>query len=309
MPKMIKFLKICGKGGIIKMNKKQYNNVIENTLKHEQTDDSLSVARAIFDNMGVALPQGDMKTVYETIKTNNYMGWKSCTMQEAQEAANNGTAAIGISEDKIVVLSANDQEQPVAQTASVMTLDENTTAYAVAGLEYYSYSYGTTNNLIIYCSNSYLTQSQMASNAQYILNYLRARGWTKNAVCGMLGNMQTESTINPGIWQSLQENNMNVGFGLVQWTPASKFINWANENGLYYLNIDSQLMRILYEVENKIQWYSTSNYPMSFANFTQSTQSPSYLAAAFIYNYERPASYSTLSVRQSQANYWYNNLV
>ena len=208
-----------------------------------------------------------------------------------------------------MVLSANDQEQPVAQTASVMTLDENTTAYAVAGLEYYSYSYGTTNNLIIYCSNSYLTQSQMASNAQYILNYLRARGWTKNAVCGMLGNMQTESTINPGIWQSLQENNMNVGFGLVQWTPASKFINWANENGLYYLNIDSQLMRILYEVENKIQWYSTSNYPMSFANFTQSTQSPSYLAAAFIYNYERPASYSTLSVRQSQANYWYNNLV
>jgi len=294
------------------MNKKQYNNVIENTLKHEQsaqTDDSLATARAIFDNMGVALPQGDIKTVYETIKTDNYMGWKSCTMQEAQAAADNGTATIGISEDRIVVLSANDEEQPVAQTASVMTLDENTSAYAVAGLEYYSYSYGTTNNLIIYCSNSYLTQSQMASNAQYILNYLRARGWTKNAVCGMLGNMQTESTINPGIWQSLQENNMNVGFGLVQWTPASKFINWANENGLYYLNIDSQLMRILYEVENQIQWYSTSNYPMSFANFTQSTQSPSYLAAAFIYNYERPASYSTLSVRQSQANYWYNNLV
>ncbi len=127
------------------MNKKQYNNVIENTLKHEQTDDSLSTARAIFDNMGVALPQGDMKTVYETIKTDNYMGWKSCTMQEAQEAANNGTAAIGISEDKIVVLSANDQEQPVAQTALVMTLDENTSAYAVAGLEYYLYSYGTTN--------------------------------------------------------------------------------------------------------------------------------------------------------------------
>ena len=129
------------------MNKKQYNNVIENTLKHEQsaqTDDSLATARAIFDNMGVALPQGDIKTVYETISTDNYMGWKSCTMQEAQEAANNGTAAIGISEDRIVVLSANDQEQPVAQTASVMTLGENTSAFAVEGLEYYSYGYGTT---------------------------------------------------------------------------------------------------------------------------------------------------------------------
>ena len=126
------------------MNKKQYNNVIKNTLKHEQTEDSLSTARAIFDNMGVALPQGDIKTVYETIKTDNYMGWKSCTMQEAQAAADKGVAAIGISEDKIVVLAANDEEQPVAQTASVMTLDENTSAFAVEGMRYYSYSYGTT---------------------------------------------------------------------------------------------------------------------------------------------------------------------
>lgn len=55
------------------MNKKQYNNVIENTLKHEQTGDSISTARAIFDNMGVVLPQGYIKTVYETIKTDNYI--------------------------------------------------------------------------------------------------------------------------------------------------------------------------------------------------------------------------------------------
>ena len=126
------------------MNKKQYNNVIDYTLKHEQTEDSLSTARAIFENMGVALPQGDIKTVYETISTDNYMGWKSCTMKEAQAAADKGIAAIGISEDRIVVLSANDEEQPVAQTASVMTIDENTSAYAVEGMRYYSYSYGTT---------------------------------------------------------------------------------------------------------------------------------------------------------------------
>ena len=139
------------------MNKKQYNNVIENTLKREQTDDSLSTARTIFNNMGVAVPQGDMKTVYETISTDNYMGWKSCTMQEAQAAADNGTAAIGISEGRIVVLSANDEEQPVAQTASVMTLNENTSAYAVDGLRYYSYSYGTTTTPIPH--GNYLTFS------------------------------------------------------------------------------------------------------------------------------------------------------
>ena len=131
------------------MNKKQYNNVIKNTLKYEQTEDSLATARAIFDNMGVALPNGDMKTVYETISTDNYMGWKSCTMQEVQEAADKGIAAIGISEDKIVVLSANDEEQPVAQTASVMTLDENTSAFAVDGLEYYSYGYADTTRITV----------------------------------------------------------------------------------------------------------------------------------------------------------------
>ena len=129
------------------MNKKQYNNVIDYTLKHDemaQNDDSLATARAIFNNMGVALPNGTMQEVYETIKTDNYMGWKSCTMQEAQTAADKGTAAIGISKDRIVVLSANDEEQPVAQTASVMSLDENTSAFAVEGLRYYSYSYGGT---------------------------------------------------------------------------------------------------------------------------------------------------------------------
>lgn len=55
------------------MNKKQYNNAIENTLKYEQAGDSISTVRAIFDNMGVALPQGYIKTVYETIKIDNYI--------------------------------------------------------------------------------------------------------------------------------------------------------------------------------------------------------------------------------------------
>ena len=63
-------------------------------------------------------------------------------MQEAQNAAEHGVAAIGIREDRIVVLSANDEEQPVTQTASVMILNENTSAFSVEGMRYYSYSYG-----------------------------------------------------------------------------------------------------------------------------------------------------------------------
>ncbi len=150
------------------MNKKQYNNVIEHTLKLQNSEDSLSIARAIFNNMGVALPQGDIRTVYNTIKTDNYMGWKSCTVQEAQAAADNGTAAIGINQDRIVVLSANDEEQPVAQTASVMTLNENSSVYAVAGLEYYSYSSRSTGQGSGTClNNRYKREDAVAYAREY----------------------------------------------------------------------------------------------------------------------------------------------
>jgi hypothetical protein len=125
-------------------------------------------------------------------------------------------------------------------------------------------SYPSTGGGSTYCSNSYLTQSQMTVNAQYILDYLRSKGWTKNAVCGMLGNMQTESTINPGIWQGLHENNLSEGFGLVQWTPATNYITWAQSGNLPVADMDSELKRILYEVSAGLQFYSTSAYNMTF---------------------------------------------
>ncbi|MGB8455991.1 MAG: phage tail tip lysozyme [Anaerocolumna sp.] len=173
----------------------------------------------------------------------------------------------------------------------------------------FSYSvYPSTGNGSTYCNNSYLTQSQMAVNAQYILDYFRVKGWTKNAVCGMLGNMQTESTINPGIWQGLHENNMSGGFGLVQWTPATNYINWAQGSNLPVADMDSELKRILYEVSAGLQFYATSTYNMTFTQFTHSTESAYYLACVFLHNYERPANASQDQTRGNQATYWYNTL-
>ena len=160
---------------------------------------------------------------------------------------------------------------------------------------------------MVYCENRFLSFEEMTVNAQYILDFLTAYGWTKNAICGMLGNMQSESTINPGIWQNLDEGNMSVGFGLVQWTPASKYIDWATSLGLDYYNMNSELLRILYEVENNVQWIATSDYNFSFQEFTQSNESPEYLAEAFIHNYERPAN-PDQPQRATQARYWYDHL-
>lgn len=68
--------------------------------------------------------------------------------------------------------------------------------------------------------------------AKTIWDYLVSQGWSKTAVAGLLGNMQSESGIIADRWESDIVGNMSGGYGLVQWTPASKYINWANANGL-----------------------------------------------------------------------------
>lgn len=157
---------------------------------------------------------------------------------------------------------------------------------------------------MVYSENRYLSLEEMKVNAEYIFSYLINEGWTKNAICGMLGNMQTESTINSGIWQSLDFGNMSGGFGLVQWTPATKYFDWADLNELNYSEMDSNLLRLLYEVTNNIQWINPS---MTFYEFTQSEDTPYNLAMKFLQYYERPAD-PNQPKRGVQADYWYSFL-
>lgn len=151
--------------------------------------------------------------------------------------------------------------------------------------------------------NFWLTQSQMEENASYIWQKLSLSGWTIEAVSGMLGNMQSESTINPGIWQNLDPSNPELGYGLVQWTPSTKYTSWCTERGIDPSSMDSALARIEYELENNIQYYPTQSYPETFAEFKISKKSPYYLAGAFLYNYERPAEPNPV-LRGNQAQAW-----
>lgn len=152
--------------------------------------------------------------------------------------------------------------------------------------------------------NDWLTQPEMEENAAYIWQKMGPQGWTMESVAAMLGNMQSESTINPGIWENLDEGNLDGGYGLVQWTPASKYIDWANERGYPIGDINGQIERINWELENGAQWYPTEAYPITFAEFKASTDSPYTLAMAFINNYERPAD-PNQPWRGEQANEWY----
>ena len=147
----------------------------------------------------------------------------------------------------------------------------------------------------------------MTVNAEDLLAFFLGQGWTRNSICGMLGNMQSESSINYGIYESLNSGSSTNGFGLVQWTPNTNYFDWANANGYSGDHVNGEKQRILYELNNGIQWYSTSSYPMTFLEFTQSTDTPENLAYAWLHDYERPASLDQPQ-RQTQARYWWDNL-
>lgn len=157
--------------------------------------------------------------------------------------------------------------------------------------------------------NRYLSKSEMQNNAKIIYSYLSSKGWSLNAIAGMLGNMQSESTINPAIWQSLIEGSLGGGgFGLVQWTPWTNFTNWADDNGYEWTDGTAQLKWIDEVTVSFGQWIATSTYNLSFAEFKKSTQSVEWLASAFLKNFER-AGVEVEAERRSHAVEWYDYLI
>lgn len=156
-------------------------------------------------------------------------------------------------------------------------------------------------------SNAYLSQEQMYANATEVYIFFSARGWTLNAISGVLGNMESESNINPGIWQSLNEGNYSGGFGLVQWTPATNYTNWATANGYGITDPEGQL-RWIDELSGTVgQWIATSAYNMSWSAFKVSGETPEYLASAFLKNFER-AGVEVEDARRAQARKYYEYL-
>lgn len=161
-------------------------------------------------------------------------------------------------------------------------------------------------------SNNYLGRNSQRNNARIIFDYFIEKGWTENAICAMLGNMQSESTINPNIWENLVVDTTR-GYGLVQWTPSTKLSDWCINNGLDYTNGYAQLQRIEYEVENNLQWFQNPSVtpvrpPITFQEFTRSNLDLTTLANYWCWYYEHPSN-PIQPTRGTQAIAWYEYLV
>lgn len=138
--------------------------------------------------------------------------------------------------------------------------------------------------------NFYLNRAQMENNAFEVKNWLTENdpGWSNNALYALLGNMQQESGINPGIWQSLKPGSAGGGgWGLVQWTPWTNFTNWASANGYPNDSGEAQMLWIRDRTIPTGQWIQTKAYPISFLDFKKSTRDVDWLAMAFCKNFER----------------------
>ena len=139
--------------------------------------------------------------------------------------------------------------------------------------------------------------------AEQVKEYFINQGWTLQAICGLIGNMYGESALDPSAWEV--PGNSSYGIGLVQWTPGTELLNWSSQNGKNPYAVDTQCDLIESQLVNGGQYYSTYAYPLSATEFMHSTASPSYLADAWVHNYERPANYSSAPKREAAAEYFY----
>lgn len=173
-----------------------------------------------------------------------------------------------------------------------------------------------TNHTLTWISDyqRWLSESESLNNAQLVANFFKGTDWVKESVSALCGNMRHESSINPNMYEYGYAWEDNRGFGLVQWTPRSKYWDWAVGMGLDPYLGDSQLARINYEVVNNIQWIPTAEFNyMTFVEFRTNAGgwSVDYLTEAFTWSYERPnrsAGETSMPDRQAFASRAFNEL-
>lgn len=161
--------------------------------------------------------------------------------------------------------------------------------------------------------NGYLTAAETAGNAQEVANFFLAQGWSRNAISAMIGNMQGESGVNPGIWEELRPYWR--GYGLTQWSPYTKLSDWADNLGYTWLdNGPTQCKRIDWESLNNEQWFRNDQLgvdpPISFTEFSVSNLPLNTLTNYFLWFYEHPVDPgpTTQAKRQGYAQNWYDTL-
>lgn len=175
-------------------------------------------------------------------------------------------------------------------------------------------------------TDTYLTQAHRDENANKIYDYLHGITWTREAIAGILGNMDVESSMNPALIEGRQVHNLidnntclnissSTGVGLVQWTgdtatpPAGqKLASFAIRYNMNWYDGDLQCFRLEREYQEDLQFDPgwVEGVYWTWEDYVTSTESPELLAKVWQYLYERGGSDTEL--RQQKARYYYNKI-
>lgn len=138
---------------------------------------------------------------------------------------------------------------------------------------------------------------QFTANSRGVWKALRAAGWNQAAAAGIMGNMQYESGFSPTVIQGGSHGSPaqagSRGYGLVQWTPASKIAHMLNGRAP---TVGNEVAALTGELR--------SGYG-SLVHRMQGTKSPVNAAMAFLHEFERPAN-PNQPQRGLAATAWFN---
>lgn len=172
-----------------------------------------------------------------------------------------------------------------------------------------------------------LSWEQKKANAEYIYSYLYEKNWSKESICGLLGNAYRECKMNPGVWHDW--DNSNSAYGIVQWTKGAFLIHYnlskedvdrmAAEDPIKLMN--NQLDYLIESMKPEYGIWGTGNrqkqydkYPpsegiplsMSGEEYMQSSFAPKDMALVFHASYERSGDgVKELQERIDAAEQWY----
>lgn len=158
-------------------------------------------------------------------------------------------------------------------------------------------------------TGTYLTRAEMDNNSIEFYNFFapRGAGYTLEAIAGMLGNIEQESTVNPG----LQELGGD-GWGLTQWTPHTNLTFWCAIHGWDWFDGTAQCEKLAEEMEMSTagQWLPnpSKGYTYTQDQFRALTNVAD-AVQAFCWEYERPnEAYVNMQHRLDAGAYYYQYL-
>lgn len=181
------------------------------------------------------------------------------------------------------------------------------------------------------------TSAEARDNAINVYRIMTGYGWSMNAVCGLLGNIEQECSYNFFQWEngiisessSAQTSTRNNGYGFVQWTPAAQYTqdpptmaqpgfgpNYLRSDGTTTGKLTDAEVQ-LWAIQNRTipqgQWLPNGKYAkqyktqLTWEEFKTSTADVGYLSDCFTWEYERPApATANTARRRAAAEYWYN---